>query len=107
MARSVGVGVKRRRNEQVNKYEQDYTYTYESKKKDVGVLKKSKGYDKGLQKRSVVGRSLIHVVKLLSIQRLRQIRSEIEEATNSIKLSTEVNNATAIEYICQRICRCW
>ena len=50
MSRSVGVGVKRRRNEQVNKYEQDYTYTYESKKKDVGVLKSSKGYDKGLQK---------------------------------------------------------
>ena len=44
------VGVKRRRKEQINKYEQDYTYTYESHKKDVGVLKKSKGYDTGLQK---------------------------------------------------------
>ena len=44
------VGVKRRRQEQIKKYEQDYTYTYESKKKDVGVLKKSKGYDSGLKK---------------------------------------------------------
>ena len=44
------VGTKRRRKEQIDKREQDYTYTYESHKKDVGVLKKSKGYDRGLQK---------------------------------------------------------
>lgn len=33
------------------KYEQDYTYTYtyESHKQDVGVLKKSSGYDTSLQ----------------------------------------------------------
>lgn len=50
MARNVGVGIKRRRKEQINKKEQDYEYTYKSEKKDVGVLKKSKGYDKGLTK---------------------------------------------------------
>lgn len=43
------VGTKRRRKEQVDKYEQDYTYTYESHKQDVGVLKKSSGYDTPLQ----------------------------------------------------------
>ena len=50
MARNVGVGIKRRRKEQINKKEQDYEYTYKSEKKDVGVLKKSKGYDTGLTK---------------------------------------------------------
>lgn len=48
--RSVGVGTKRRRKEYVDKKEQNYEYTYKSEKKDVGVLKKSKGYDTGLTK---------------------------------------------------------
>ena len=50
MARNAGLGVKQRKKNDVKKYEQDYTYTYESHKKDVGVLKKSTGYDGGLQK---------------------------------------------------------
>ena len=49
MAVNKAVGTKRRRKETIDKREQDYTYTYESHKKDVGVLKKSKSYD-GLQK---------------------------------------------------------
>lgn len=42
---SKAVGTKRRRKETVNKYEQDYTYTYESHKAAPHVLHKTKGFD--------------------------------------------------------------
>lgn len=44
-----GIGLKRRRKEYVDKREQDYTYTYESKKAAPSVLKKTRGYDTSLQ----------------------------------------------------------
>ena len=98
--RSVGVGKKERKKKQVDKREQDYSYTYEykPKKKESTVLKKSKGYE-GLTKSTQEKRG----------RKKSDSRGKVteEEVISNIKQSTEVNNATAIKYICKRICWCW